>query len=431
MPQSDPIYSLPTQPQPLSMNTSHQMPPLFLVNVISYWQAEGSSVLYPCPFCEGIIHIAEQTANEGMPSSSIVNIAVTNCPSNCTIVTPPQVYDNFHYVLVQPQAKAKLSLASRSPLASTSPPLLCSSNIPFNASHTPLAPTFHISPPSMINMQKATPPAKKRVKSSTHLPLLPAASAPTTLFSLPPSSIGQPKESVPEVHMTMPSTSHPVSIKSKPPPLSPQKERNLLSGFLRHLSGHHDAESVDQLHPPQPITLSPAPSNNSSIECWGTPHLLMGLEDPPHPIADVPTSPTPHVPLHSPSLQAQDHASPPGPPPSMGPHLPEPQLNQAQVVPPPLPQGSTRQGASLPIPPLPPRPKRPETLAHKVAWGWVDTIIKFLQVNRDRAKESPTVAQLAFKEVVTAITELEEQKNLISFDVITVSCIPSPPPPPH
>ncbi|TFK86503.1 hypothetical protein K466DRAFT_587194 [Polyporus arcularius HHB13444] len=100
----------------------------------------------------------------------------------------------------------------------------------------------------------------------------------------------------------------------------------------------------------------------------------------------------------------------------MGPHLPKPQLEaQVQVVPSPLPH----QGASLPIPPLPPRPKRPETLAHKVAWGWVDTIIKFLQVNRDRAKESPTVAQLAFKAMVTAVTELEEQKNLISFDVIT------------
>ncbi len=56
----------------LILSTLQQMPPLFLVNVISYWQAEGSSVLYPCPLCEGIIHIAEQTANEGLLYCNIV-----------------------------------------------------------------------------------------------------------------------------------------------------------------------------------------------------------------------------------------------------------------------------------------------------------------------------------------------------------------------
>ncbi|KAI0722149.1 hypothetical protein C8T65DRAFT_734576 [Cerioporus squamosus] len=139
----------------------------------------------------------------------------------------------------------------------------------------------------------------------------------------------------------------------------------------------------------------------------------MGHPDPPTPTADTSAPLFQHTLPHLPIPQAQAKAPPPLPPVSS---TPQPQV---QVPPHPPIHVGTRQGAPFTIPPLPPRPKKPDTLAHKMAWGWVDTIIKFLEVNKNRAKEPPTVTQQAFRAMVAAVAEVDEQKSLVSFDVIT------------
>ena len=56
-----------------------------------------------------------------------------------------------------------------------------------------------------------------------------------------------------------------------------------------------------------------------------------------------------------------------------------------------------------------------------MAWGWVDTIVEFLKVNRDKAHQPSATVQQAFRSMLAALAEVDQQKNLISFDVISVS----------
>ena len=58
-----------------------------------------------------------------------------------------------------------------------------------------------------------------------------------------------------------------------------------------------------------------------------------------------------------------------------------------------------------------------------MAWGWVDTIIEFLEAHRDRATESPAAVKQAFKSMLSTLAEVDQQKNLISYDVISVSLL--------
>ena len=128
-------------------------------------------------------------------------------------------------------------------------------------------------------------------------------------------------------------------------------------------------------------------------------------DDPPSPTM-VPvvlnTPPTAHYPTPLKAIQAPVEVSP--------------------LPPTPSPDKPT-QIAPLHIPSIPPRTKRPETLAHKMAWGWVDTIIEFLKVHRDRATESPAAVKQAFKSMLSTLAEVDEQKNLVSYDVISVSLL--------
>ncbi|RPD61842.1 hypothetical protein L226DRAFT_571250 [Lentinus tigrinus ALCF2SS1-7] len=185
-----------------------------------------------------------------------------------------------------------------------------------------------------------------------------------------------------------------VSIKN-PPILSPENERNLLSGFLRHLP--HSSKSTIKLSMPQvkPAPILSLPSNHSHTESWGTPHLLLGQPEPIVPVEVTTPSNNPITPIHSAPIEAPAHAPFPSTPPS-----------------------ATHRSAPMFIPSIHPR-TRPETLAHKMAWGWVDTIIHFLKINRDRAQQPPTAVQQAFRSMLATVAELDEQKNLISFDVIS------------
>ncbi|KAI0751478.1 hypothetical protein C8Q80DRAFT_1268708 [Daedaleopsis nitida] len=82
----------------------------------------------------------------------------------------------------------------------------------------------------------------------------------------------------------------------------------------------------------------------------------------------------------------------------------------------------------LPITPTPPlQPSRHAgangSLAYKIATDWVRSISRFVALHHQHKKQAVERAmmQKTFKDMTSALAEVEDQKSLISFDIITES----------
>ena len=379
--------------------------------------------------------LMQLTAGSALPT--IHHLPIAKCSNNRPLGIVPQHLTSFHLIYHQ----SSRSLRYSSSLPSLQPP----SKLPDSRSDLPSGDsTFStaFSSPLFIS-----PTSRDRLSSKQPQQPLPTAYTIPASFTFS-DNISQCTTSV---QLSSPSAVTHVPISDLQSSLTLQKEKIALNAFLRHLKPPSTLPSYPPSHTDQPSlfssSTSPLPSlrlNNSGSQTpasnipslqppilpisqksdgsWGTPHLLLGTTSPQPEVAPGRSSPSTHTSTGESSAAAicSDSVIPLSL--ASRPHSPP-------LQPEPAPQHHNPHLPPLPPSIIYPRPALTsyKSLAHKVATGWGDGIATFLELHykfvADKAAVERSTLQQGLRAMGAAVTELEEQKNLISIDVIMVSSI--------
>ncbi|KAI0773994.1 hypothetical protein C8Q74DRAFT_801022 [Fomes fomentarius] len=414
------------------------------VPIVYYWHAGDQAHQYlPCTLCKGVIHVIEMHVGKGSTYFTVHDKPIT---SYQPVGAVPQHLIGCHLIF------------SCLPLQATTPPSITfhiTASIITVSAGCPSHQTSVSSPlSSMCSLQSGTTsshPATHTILVQSHAPVPLAYNIPhtSTIPSPNPSNLSMSmlskEEAVPilKTHAsTCPTTLqtflrhlHPAGKHAFPTSFShiplPSSHSQRTTSFIPFSISDSQipSNSIPVQHattygiplPPPPPILQYAPYPHA--EEWGTPHLL--LDSPPKSCHKA-TIPTPQSPI----MGCTSPGSPPNPP------CPNPSTHTStiasSVLPsqPAFPIPPTPKPAELYTPPAPSpiltgtshqRPFKPEGLAHKMARGWIAVINTFLEHHNNRPNVEHSVIQNAFEGMTIALEEIEEQKNLISADIIMVS----------
>lgn len=311
---------------------------------------------------EFLLHYSSNYIFIGSLSLVVYNIPLADCSSDWPLDNTAPLYTNFHPVAVH-------RLCASLPESNTTGHFSMSLSSPhLQQPPTSSIPTQSPCPPITLPLPHPLPLSSPALVTQTQTSL-------NMDFTIPPQVAQQHTISLPSPSQTVPIDPDPSDLDSK-------VQEVILATSLRYLQHDFSPPSsslplVTTLpHSPSPSTQSGQSSSSPLTPTtpqqpeWGIPHLL----------------------LNSPTI-----AQPPPPP---------QRAEKLATRPPPI-QGCKPLNMSSP--------------AWRRISRWVTAIKTFLEMQQSRYKPEPTAVLRCSREMVEAMKEVEEDKGLMSYDIILVS----------
>ncbi|TBU32035.1 hypothetical protein BD311DRAFT_53309 [Dichomitus squalens] len=357
-----------------------------------YYQDNQKPQYHICPMCGGI-HIGEPVLHkDGSLSIAIYNIQVAGWLAK-PLSNLPHININVHWVAVHQlhsmlkQLFTPTSTQILSPLQQQSPPLVSTIHQPPQPPPQPPLPSLPSSHGQSLLLSSAV--------------LQDTASSPPDLAIPSQSRSHQQGTQRVKLEMYAPSSPQQIHLEDNSfSSLDTKVQTAIISTSLHHLQQHyhhyHQSSSpssslscpAQSAPPPSSNEPLPSPSSNTpsplpssitlqqSEEEWGTPPLLLDLPAPPPTSNSDTTCSTSSV--YSPQWQFDTHSHP---------YL-----------------------GGKPLDPTNPAVRR--------ARRWISAISSFLKVHQAKEKPERPVVQQRFREMIEAIKEIEEEKDLMSYNIV-------------